>query len=199
MRKAAKKSCKVLIIVMLSFTLTKCLVDLRIYVRGLVYANESLISNNNIYKERVMVQDDMIAGLNDTIVRQKKEITKANDIIKTGNGIEFKAEITYYSKEEATYNKDNMDKNSMGGKLEDGDWSAPDLVPLYSLLYVTYADGRSEIAYIVDRGNTDIITVFNRDNKPRLKGAAMRLDKYVDSVKGKGLDLATVKVLRWGK
>lgn len=162
-------------------------------------AVQDYIEANNKLTEQTELLIDNVEGLkyqNDKLRADKQNLI---DTINSFKGMEFRVEVTYYSSDEPTDVAGYETKNSIGGNLKIGDWAAPDFIPLHSLLQITYDDGTQEIAYIIDRGNPDVIKVFDREDKRIIKDSSMRLDKYVHDVNGKGVDGATVKILRWGE
>lgn len=162
-------------------------------------AVQEYIESNKQLTEQTEILMDNVEGLkyqNDKLRTDKQNLI---EMINSFKGMEFKVEVTYYSSGEPTDVAGYETKNSIGGDLKVGDWAAPDFIPLHSLLQVTYADGTQEIAYIIDRGNPDVIKVFDREDKRVIQDSTMRLDKYVHDVDGKGVDGATIKILRWGE
>lgn len=151
-------------------------------------------ANNDLELTNKKLEETQL--LNEEYFNKNNEL---NSLLNSMEGIEFEAEISYYSPLESVNPPGWESMNCMGYPLQDGDYAAPDFIPLHSKILVTFEDGTQEIGTVVDRGNTDIIKIFTRDDTPILEGTKMRLDKFVWDPTGKGLDIAKVKIIRWGK
>lgn len=119
--------------------------------------------------------------------------------IESSNNVWIPVEVTYYSSKEMTDVAKYAPMNCYGGYLQNGDYSAPDFLPVGTEFAIKYSDGHSETGIVKDRGASSIVRVYDRNSIPTLKGAKLRLDKLVNSVEGKGIDFAYMQILKWGK
>jgi hypothetical protein len=158
------------------------------------HINQENSMNRKFYSETIQKQGAQISQLDEQVRGLKEQV----NVYQSAQAIWIPVEVSYYSPAESSTIAANGDTLKEGNGIHHSDYSTPDLFPIGTIFEIQFDNGYRETGIVKDRGALWAIKVFNREDSRQISGATMRLDKYVNSAQGKGVDGAKIRILQWG-